>query len=72
MNEIWYSKTPLAEFCIYKLLNHYYYSYKESQGEKWHEGYHFPSYTSARSFLKKYIGNPGRMKRVERLPWELI
>ncbi|WP_242730377.1 hypothetical protein [Bacillus altitudinis] len=73
MKEIWYSKSPDAEFCIVNTASGYvayWRSYLLAEG-KWSEYDTYQSYPAARRNLGK-VGCAGSMKRVERLPWESV
>lgn len=73
MKEIWYSKSPHAEFCIVNTASGYV-SYWRSTllaNGKWSEYDTYQSYPAARRNLGK-IGCAGSMKRVEQLPWEIV
>ncbi|WP_307894038.1 hypothetical protein [Bacillus swezeyi] len=72
MMEIWYSRTERCEFCVYqswfKFKYYYLYAYRYRNSSKWYTVGAHVTYKSARKWLKKVVGDPGRMKRVEQLP----
>ncbi|MEE3679080.1 hypothetical protein V2J31_15830 [Bacillus safensis] len=73
MKEIWYSKSPHAEFCIVNTASGYvaYWRSDLLTDAKWSEYDTYPTYQAARRNLGK-IGCAGSMKRVEQLPWESV
>ncbi|MCY8034121.1 hypothetical protein [Bacillus sonorensis] len=75
MKEIWYNKTDKGEFCVFNQWfkdygeHYYFYAFRDSKkSEEWLKYGVFRSYKTARKYLKKREGDPGRMKRVDQLP----